>query len=586
MSGSGSGSERRACEMTRSVALMLLLAAAGWNLLPVGAAGQVTQQAVQDTSGKRQTLPPLALPDIVILGRDSAMVREGSKLFTSVKRTALEREIGAPLGEKLESRTGLGGGRTFAARDNADPGRQARAYLRGGTFDYLGGAEYWTDLRQWRLVTEAGGAGTREHIDNSAALEGFGRATLIRRLGTNTELRIRAGFSGGRQEEWGDAITIAGLPGLQAAPADAARTWIDGTYGLEFESTLRRGLTFRAGAGGRHTELRDNTRQAPTTLEPGSNGGWADLGLEWVTGRTIFALSGRAEGDGVKGVLPGRTVSLVTSEVSMQTLVGEARNFHLGAVVYQLNDGLSTITRIWPRVSFSSRYSDRFRMYVRYHPAIDYLSLSAARVANPFVANSFTVTPRRERFNLAIGLTYTVAPRIEMEFQVARRIFELMPVWRRVDLTNESNSRGLFMLDGIDSPGLNETRLGLRGDPSERFVFSSEVVLRDVTGGGGIEELPHIPRFEFTGGINTVGPWNIELGAEVIWLGERYGDSAGLSSRRLEPAADLSLRTARKFGDLLTVWLELRNVLDREIVIWEGYPMPGRTTALGISLRF
>jgi len=585
MSGSGGGPEGRAGEMTRLVALMLLLAAAGWNLLPVGAAGQVTQQAVQDTAGKRQTLPPLALPDIVILGRDSAMVREGSKLFTSAKRTALEREIGAPLGEKLESRTGLGGGRTFAARDNADPGRQARAYLRGGTYDYLGGAEYWTDLQQWRLVAEAGGAGTREHINNSAALEGFGRATIIRRLGSNSELRIRAGLSGGRQEEWGDAITIAGLPGLQAAPADAARTWIGGTYGLEFESMLHRGLTFRAGAGGRHTELRDDTRQAPTGLEPGSNGGWADLGLEWVTGRTIFALSGRAEGDGVKGVLPGRTVSLVTGELSMQTLVGEARNFHLGAVVYQLNDGLTTITRIWPRVGFSSRYSDRFGMYVRYHPAIDYLSLGAARIANPFVANSFTVTPRRERFNLAIGLTYTVAPRIEMEFQVARRLFELMPVWRRVDLPNESNSRGLFMLDGIDSPGLNETRLGLRGDPSRRFVFSSEVVLRDVTG-GGIEELPHIARFEFTGGINTVGPWNIELGAEVIWLGERYGDSAGLSSRRLEPAADLSLRTARRFGDLLTVWLELRNVLDREIVIWEGYPMPGRTTALGIAFRF
>ena len=172
-----------------------------------------------------------------------------------------------------------------------------------------------------------------------------------------------------------------------------------------------------------------------------------------------------------------------------------------------------------------------------------------------------------------------------MEFQVARRLFELMPVWRRVDLPNESNSRGLFMLDGIDSPGLNETRLGLRGDPSERLVFSSEVVLRDVTG-GGIAELPHIPRFECTGGINTVGPWNIELGAEVIWLGERYGDGSGLSSRRLEPAADLNLRTARQFGALVTVWLEMRNVLDREIVIWEGYPMPGRTSALGISLKF
>jgi len=568
--------------MLRSVVRTLVLVAAGWLPLPDGAAGQVPQQAVQDTAGKRQTLPPLALPDIVILGRDSAMVRVGSKLFTSAKRTALEREIGAPLGEKLESRTGLGGGRTFAARENVDPGRRARAWLRGGNWDFLGGAEYWTDLQQWRLVAEAGGAGNREHVDNSAAMEGFGRATMIRGLGTNSELRIRAGLSGGRQEEWGQALAAAGL---QGAPVDAARTWIDGTYGLEFESMLHRGLTFRAGAGARHTELQDDTRQAPATLEPGSNGGWADLGLEWVTSRTIFSLSARAEGDGIKGVLPGRTVSLVTGNVSMRTLVGEARNLHLGAVVYRLDDGLTMVTRIWPRVSYSARYSDRFGMHVRYHPSIDYLTLGEARIMNPFVANNFTITPRREYFNLAIGLDYTVAPRIILEFQVARRLFELMPVWRRVDLANEGNSRGLFMLDGINRPGLNETRLALHGDPSEQFFFSSEIVLRDVTG-RGVEELPHVPRFEFKGGVSTIGPWNIDLGAEVIWLGERYGDSAGLSSRRLEPAADLSLRTARKFGDLFTVWLELRNLLDREIVIWEGYPMPGRTTALGISLRF
>jgi hypothetical protein len=401
-------------------------------------------------------------------------------------------------------------------------------------------------------------------------------------MGTDTELRIRSGLSGGRQEEWGEAITAAGL---QGAPTEAARTWIDGTYSLELESMIRRGLTFTAEAGGRHTELQDALREDPTTLQPGSNGGWAGLGLELVTGRTIFSISGRAEADGVKGVVPSQRVSLVTGAISMQTLIGEARNLHLGMVAYRLDDGLSTSTRIWPRMSFSSRYSERFAMYIRYRPAIDYLTLGEARTVNPFVANSFTIAPRRERFNLAIGLHYTVAPRIVLGFQVARRLFDLLPAWRRVDLVNESNSRGLFMLDGIDSPGLNETRLSVQGDPSNRLTFSGEIVLRDPTG-GGIEELPHLPKFELTGGVNAVGPWNLDLGAEVTWLGERYGDTAGQASRRLDPAADLSLRTAKDFGDLLTIWLELRNVLDREIVIWEGYPMPGRTTALGISLRF
>ncbi len=551
--------------------------------LPALAEGQLPRQAVQDTAAKRQTLPPLALPDIVILGRDSAMVREGSKLFTSAKRTALDREIGAPIGEKVESRTGWGGGRTFAAQENIDPGRRARAYLRGGTFtELLGGGEFWTDLQNWRLVAEGGGAGTKGHIPNSSSLEGFGRMTMIRGLGTNTELRFRAGLATGRQEEWGEALPAASL---QGTPTGAARTWIDGTYEVELESMIRRGLTFRAGAGGRHAELQDAIREDPTTLKPGSNGGWANIGLEWITGRSIFSITGRAEGDGVKGVVPARKVSLVSGDLSMQALVGEESNFYLGAIFYRLDDGLSVTTHIWPRVSFSSQYSERFGMYVRYHPSIDYLTLGAARIANPFVANSFIIAPRQERFNLAVGLRYTVAARIVLGFQVARRLFERLPVWRRVDLVNESNSRGLFMLDTIESPGLNETRMSIEGEPSDRFYFSSEIVLRNPTG-RGIEELPHIPRFEFSGGVNAVGPWNIDLGARVTWLGERYGDTAGLASRRLAPAADLSLRTARSFGDKFTIWLELRNVLDREIVIWEGYPMPGRTTALGISLRF
>jgi len=571
--------------MKRISSRLVLVAMTGLFIttLSTAAEGQTPRQAVQDTAAKRQTLPPLALPDIVILGRDSAMVREGSKLFTSAKRTALDREIRPLLGEKVESRTGWGGGRTFAAQENVDPARRARAYLRGGSFnELLGGGEYWTDLGTWRLVAEAGGAGTKGHIPNSSSLEGFGRATMIRELGTNTEFRFRTGLATGRQDEWGTAIPAAVL---QGAPTDAARTWINGTYEVEIESLIRRGLTFRAGAGGRHAELQDEVRETSTTIKPGSNGGWADVGLEWVTRRSIFSIGGRAEADGVKGVVPARNVSLVSGELSMQSLVGEGRNLHLGAIFYRLNDGLSTSTRIWPRVSFSSQYSDRFGMYVRYHPSIDYLTLGEARIENPFVANSFTISPRQERFNLAVGLRYTVATRIVFGFQVARRLFERLPVWRRVDLVNESNSRGLFMLDTINSPGLNETRMSIEGEPRDRLYFSSEIVLRDPTG-GGIEELPHIPRFEFSGSVNAVGPWNIDLGARVTWLGERYGDTAGDASRRLAPAADLGLRTAKNIGDLFTIWLELRNVLDREIVIWEGYPMAGRTTAFGISLRF
>ncbi len=59
--------------------------------------GESIREAQQDTVAKRRSLPPLALPDIVIFGRSTASTREGSKLFPADKQTALDREVGAPV---------------------------------------------------------------------------------------------------------------------------------------------------------------------------------------------------------------------------------------------------------------------------------------------------------------------------------------------------------------------------------------------------------------------------------------------------------------------------------------------------------
>ena len=82
------------------------------------------------------------------------------------------------------------------------------------------------------------------------------------------------------------------------------------------------------------------------------------------------------------------------------------------------------------------------------------------------------------------------------------------------------------------------------------------------------------------------GPWGLSLGADLNWLGERFGDSAGTAARRIAPAAELGFRVARTFAGSLTAWLELRNVFDSEVVLWESYSRPGRTTALGFSIAF
>jgi len=559
-----------------------LLAAAVLTATAPAARAQPATAAEQDTAAKQQTLPPLALPDIVIFGRSSATVRDGSKLFASDKRTVLDREIGAPVGEKIESRTGWGGGRTLAAQERVLTGRQARAWLRGGSHTaFIGGLEYWRDLGRWRFIARAGGDGTAGPIDNSGSSSGFGELVFERSLSSVSQVRFGGGFTSGRQEEWGTGVPLQGIP---RAPLGAERTFSDGHYEVAGEFRLRRGLTLALGAGGRHTGLRDRSRIGGTDLRPHSDGGWADLAFDWVTDRTVLELDARLEGDRMRGVTPDVTSRLAQASLTLQARVGEASSGLLGVGVYRMDSALGRVTRVWPRAKFTAHYSERFGMFIRYRPRFDYLTLGDARVVNPFVANTFQVTPREERFNLAVGLTWILAPRLTLQFEVARRQYDRLPLWRLAPNT-DFQSEGLFILDGIVDVAVNETRLDLAGSPWEGFDLETGVILRQ-PGGGGIAVLSHIPETEFRARITADGPWGLIFGSDLTWLGERFGDTAGTGDRRLAPAADLGFRVARTFAGSLTAWLELRNVFDSEIVLWESYARPGRTTAIGFSYAF
>ncbi len=544
--------------------------------------GEPVREAQQDSVAKRSSLPPLALPDIVIFGRSTASTREGSKLFPADKQTALDREVGAPVGEKINSRTGWGGGRMLAARERVGPGHWARAYLRGGTFgELIAGGDAWIDFKKWQLMAIFAGEGTGGHIPNSSSVDGRSDFSAIRYLGADTELRINLGYSLGRGEEWGIGATNVGIPGV---PDGATRSWFDADYSVEMKGSVRRGITLYGGVGGRNAGLKDDVRGSG--LQPRDQGGWISAGVEWLTGHTLVDLNARTESDRITGPQRSRDAALSSASLTVRSLVGETSSFLAGAVWYQVDAGIGQVTRIWPLAEFTSQYSDRFSMYVKYQPRIDYLSLGEARQQNPFVANSYVIAPGEERFHLKVGLRYIVAQHLTLEFQVARRQFDRLPLWRLAP-ASDPWSNGLFILDAVGPIGVNETRLNLEGTPGENLALSGELVLRDPSG-GGIVELPHIPRLQFSGGIDCRGPWNLELGLRMTYLGERYGsgEQAGLDARKLAPASDMGIRVARGFGSTLTGWLELRNILDREIMVWEGYSMPGRTTALGLSLKF
>jgi hypothetical protein len=543
---------------------------------------QDPQQAGIDTVVKRESLPPLALPDIVVFGRATSMMRDGSKLFSADKRTALDREIAAPTGDKVASRTGWGGGRMLAAGESTTPLNQARAWLHGGSFgEVVAGVDYWRERDRWRLVADGGAARSGGHLDDSAYLSGFGALTGIYSLGHSSEARLSANYAGGTQEEWGAGLAGPGIPG---APVGAERGWFENDYSLSIESALRRGLTVQGGFGGRHAGLTDEIRLPGTVLRPRSNGGWAEAGLSWLTGRTLVSLMAGIEGDRLSGPAPAQTTRLSTAEFAVQIMFSGGTSVTLGGIGYLLNGGLGETARVWPTARFSAQYSERFSMFVRDRPRIDYLRLGEAHLENRFVANTYQVVPREERFHLAVGLRYTISRETSLEFEVRRRLFDRLPVWRRAPLT-ETESDGLFVLDGLASIGLNETVVMLEGRPTDNLDLDLTVLYRTSTG-GGIQELPHLPDFAVRGTVSFQGPWRVSTTLHLQHLADRYGDVAGGDDRRLDSASDLGARFAFPVTGAVTAWLELRNLLGQKMVLWEGYPMPGRATAIGISVRF
>jgi hypothetical protein len=412
-------------------------------------------------------------------------------------------------------------------------------------------------------------------------MSGRGSVTGVRTLGSNAEARVMVAYLAGNREEWGTAIPTVGIPSV---PAGADRSWFDGQYGLELDATLRRGLTLHASAGGRHAGIDDENRLPGTPVLPRSNGGWAETSLEWLTGRTLVRLSGRTEGDRLTGPRPRQTTSLSTASFTTRALFGRSNSVMLGVVWYGLEGGLGQTSRLWPLARFSSQYTDRLTMFAAYQPGIDYLRLGEARNQNPFVANGYQVVPREERFNLTIGLRYSLSRGMTIGFEVARRLYDRLPLWRRAPIT-ESESDGLFVLDGLAAIGLSETRLSIEGEPAPGVQLEGALVVRAPTG-GGIAELPHLPRFSLSGQVEARGPWRFDTSIRLVHMGERFGAPDGGSDRLLSAATDLGLRVSHPIGNSVTAWLELRNLLGQEMALWEGYLLPGRTSALGFSIRF
>jgi hypothetical protein len=445
----------------------------------------------------------------------------------------------------------------------------------------LAGLDHWRDSGRWRLTLQGNLDRSTGHVPGSGRLGGTVTATATHMLAGGGELGFEGSLGTGRQEEWGAGVPAAGIP---AAPAGAERNWLEAVYGVELRGPLGNGFRYLASLRGRHAGLKDEVRGSPGTLSPASTGGELKGEVTWLRRTVRLYLSAGTEGDRSRGPLAERTDRLSTLRIGAEALLGDTSSLRLGAVGFLFDGALGRVTRLWPEAGVTMRYSDRFSMYVQYRPNLSYRSLGEARRENPFVANTYQVVPIEEKVHRGIGLRYTLAPRLSAGFEVARRQFDRLAVWRRAPLT-ESESDGLFVLDGLASVGLNETRLVLQGPIGDRLEVEAAAVLVDPTG-DSVAHLPHIPPWRLEGEARVQGPWRLRTAITVQWLAERFGDTAGSADRSIAGVADLGMRLSWPLKEGADIWLELENLLAQQSALWEGYTLPGRITALGISVRF
>jgi outer membrane cobalamin receptor len=101
-------------------------------------------------------------------------------------------------------------------------------------------------------------------------------------------------------------------------------------------------------------------------------------------------------------------------------------------------------------------------------------------------------------------------------------------------------------------------------------------------------QIPYTPRVSGSGKLAVETPW-IDVAYSLLWSGKRYALFQNYAENRLPGYADHSISASRSFKwkeKLISVNLEVLNLLNENYAIVKWFPMPGRSVRGTVSLRF
>ena len=198
---------------------------------------------------------------------------------------------------------------------------------------------------------------------------------------------------------------------------------------------------------------------------------------------------------------------------------------------------------------------------------------------NPYSSHSLSLAADDSPLSLQLRADYRLAGTMLFQAGLFHGRYDLLNYWQRDAVT------GLIDLQQVKEVRLTEMqvsgRIGLRHDMMlhGEILFNNDQLKRAVSSGDE-NRIPYRPDFRARASLAMPLSWQLQLTAETEIIGQRRRglDRAG----RLPAYALLNAALRRTFGKQFSANLSVRNLLDRDYVVWEGYDEPGIQIMAGI----
>ncbi|MDO9153308.1 MAG: TonB-dependent receptor [Paludibacter sp.] len=236
-----------------------------------------------------------------------------------------------------------------------------------------------------------------------------------------------------------------------------------------------------------------------------------------------------------------------------------------------------------PDLRFRAFYKNIFRL-----PSFNDLYYS--RIGNTNLRPEIT-----DQFN--VGVTYSVAPykwlplmsvtldgyRNYVKDKIIAMPTKNIFVWSMLNL-------GKVEVTGLDLTAETTIALSSKLGLVLGGTYTYQRALDITTRGNGTygHQIPYTPRVSGSGKASIETPW-VDISYSLLWSGKRYGGFQNFAENRLPRYSDHGISAARDFklkDKLLSVNLEILNLLNENYAIIKWFPMPGRSVRGTVAVRF